>query len=92
MARQARQYDPCYHIACDDIDNLDLHALDVNSDAIATAVLTYAYSTESVNGVVGKPLPEDYFLPPPAGPEGTVNLPGGGGLSPAHDHGHDDAG
>ena len=86
------QYDPCYHIACDDIDNLDLHALDVNSDAIATAVLTYAYSTESVNGVVGKPLPEDYFLPPPAGPEGTVNLPGGGGLSPAHDHGHDDAG
>ncbi|MDF3046138.1 MAG: aminopeptidase [Ornithinibacter sp.] len=86
------QYDPCYHIACDDIDNLDLHALDVNSDAIATAVLTYAYSTESVNGVVGKPLPEDYFLPPPAGPEGTVNLPGGGGLSPDHDHGHDDVG
>ena len=86
------QYDPCYHIACDDIDNLDLHALDVNSDAIATAVLTYAFSTESVNGVVGKPLPEDYFLPAPAGPERTVNLPGGGGLSPDHDHDHDDAG
>ena len=81
------QYDPCYHMACDDIDNLSLEALDVNSDAIATAVLTYAYSTESVNGVVGEPVPGGVVLPAPAGPEGTVNLPGGGGLAPDHDHG-----
>ena len=47
------QYDPCYHLACDTIDNLALDALDVNADAIAAAVLTYAYSTETVNGVVG---------------------------------------
>lgn len=85
------QYDPCYHLACDDIDNLSLEALDVNTDAIATAVLTYAYSTESVNGVKGKEVPGNFTLPAPAGPEGTVNLPGGGGLSPDHGHGHDDA-
>ena len=47
------QYDQCYHLACDTIDNLALDALDVNADAIAAAVLTYAYSTETVNGVVG---------------------------------------
>jgi Zn-dependent M28 family amino/carboxypeptidase len=82
------QYDPCYHLACDTIDNLALEALDVNADAIAMAVLTYAYSTETVNGIVGEPVPGGFVLPAPAGPEGTVNLPSGGGLSP--DHGHDD--
>ena len=85
------QYDPCYHLACDDIDNLALDALDVNSDAIAAAVLTYAYSTETVNGVVGKKVPGNFAFPVPAGPEGTVNLPSGGGLAPDHGHGHDDA-
>ncbi|MDR6904409.1 Zn-dependent M28 family amino/carboxypeptidase [Agromyces sp. 3263] len=84
------QYDPCYHLACDDLDNLALDALDVNSDAIAAAVLTYAYSTETVNGVVGKKVPGNFAFPAPAGPEGTVNLPGGGGLAPDHGHGHDD--
>ncbi len=66
------QYDPCYHAACDTYDNVALHALDVNSDAIAIAVLTYAYSTETVNGVVGKSIPGGSTLPAPAGPEGTV--------------------
>lgn len=84
------QYDPCYHLACDDIDNLALDALDVNTDAIAAAVLTYAYSTESVNGVVGTKVPGNFAFPAPAGPEGTVNLPGGGGLAPDHDHSHGD--
>jgi Zn-dependent M28 family amino/carboxypeptidase len=85
-----QQYDPCYHQACDDLDNLALDALDVNSDAIAAAVLTYAYSTETVNGVVGKKVPGNFSLPAPGGPEGTVNLPGGGGLAPDHDHENDD--
>ena len=49
------QFDPCYHEACDTIDNVDLHALEVNSDLIAFAQLKYAYSTEAVNGVPGKP-------------------------------------
>ena len=51
------QFDPCYHLACDTIDNVDLHALEVNSDLIAFAMLTYAYSTESVNGVAGQAGP-----------------------------------
>ena len=71
------QYDPCYHLACDTFGNVNLHALDVNSDAIAFAALTYAYSTETVNGVPGEDVPDAFPLPPPAGPEGTVG--GGGG-------------
>jgi Zn-dependent M28 family amino/carboxypeptidase len=66
------QFDPCYHLACDTVDNVDLHALEVNSDLIAFAMLTFAYSTESVNGVPGKNVPGKPFeLPAPAGPEGT---------------------
>ena len=36
------QFDPCYHLACDTIDNFSEKALDVNSDAVAYAVSTYA--------------------------------------------------
>ncbi len=72
------QYDPCYHLACDTFDNINLHALDVNSDAVATAVLTYAYSTETVNGVKGKKVPGNFTLPAPDGPQGTVGSGGGG--------------
>lgn len=43
-------YDPCYHAACDDIDNLSLTALDIMSDAIAHATLTFAETTSAVNG------------------------------------------
>jgi Zn-dependent M28 family amino/carboxypeptidase len=73
------QFDPCYHEACDTFENVDLHALDVNSDLIAFAMLTFAYSTESVNGVPGKnvPGPPGYELPAPAGPEGTFAEEGG---------------
>jgi Zn-dependent M28 family amino/carboxypeptidase len=67
-------YDPCYHAACDTYDNVDLEWLDVNSDLIAYAALTYAYSTESVNGVKGKRVPGSKPLPAPAGPEMTVNV------------------
>ncbi len=78
------QYDPCYHLACDTFDNINLHALDVNSDAVAFAALTYAYSTETVNGVPGEDVPDAFPLPAPAGPEGTV---GSGGGSGPHDGG-----
>ena len=71
------QYDPCYHLACDTYDNINLHALDVNSDAVAFAVLTYAYSTQTVNGVKGKKVPGNFAIPAPAGPEGTVGSGGG---------------
>ncbi|GAB3311267.1 aminopeptidase PaaP [Geodermatophilus aquaeductus] len=78
------QFDPCYHEACDTYENVDLHALEVNSDLIAFAMLTYAYSTESVNGVPGKRVPGKPFeLPAPAGPEGTFAEESGG---LAHQH------
>ena len=41
----------------------------MNSDAVAFAVLTYAYSTEGVNGVEGIPVPGKFTIPAPAGPE-----------------------
>ena len=78
-------FDQCYHQACDDYDNIDLHALEVNSDLVAFAQLTFAYSTETVNGVRGKPVPESGPLPEPAGPEGTFAGPLGG----EHPHDHD---
>ena len=48
------QYDQCYHQACDTIDNVNLDALDANSDAIAYATLSYAMSTELINGEKSK--------------------------------------
>ena len=65
------QYDPCYHQACDTFANNNLHALDVNADAIAFAVLTFAYSTESVNGEPGRRVPGSFTIPAPAGEQGT---------------------
>ncbi|HEX6328414.1 MAG TPA: M28 family metallopeptidase [Jiangellaceae bacterium] len=80
------QFDPCYHQACDTIDNLDHHALEVNSDLIAFAMLTFAYSTETVNDVPGRMVPgsPSLNLPEPAGPEGTFGSSDGG-----HEHDHD---
>jgi Zn-dependent M28 family amino/carboxypeptidase len=77
------QFDPCYHEACDTFGNVDEHALEVNSDLIAFAQLTFAFSTESVNGVPGRRVPgPPVNLPPPAGPEGTFSTDGGGGPGP----------
>ena len=36
------QYDPCYHEACDTLDNISLEAFDQNSDAVAYALVTFA--------------------------------------------------
>ncbi len=81
------QYDPCYHLACDTIANINEHALDVNIDAIAFAVLAYSYSTQTVNGVPGRNVPGGLKIPSPAGPEGTTGSDGGLG----HDHGSTEA-
>jgi aminopeptidase Y len=35
-------YDPCYNLACDTYDNVNLETLDVNADAVAHATITYA--------------------------------------------------
>ncbi|MEV6239772.1 M28 family metallopeptidase [Lentzea sp. NPDC051838] len=44
-------YDLCYHQPCDNRQNLNLTALDVNADAIASAVITFAFDTSTVNAV-----------------------------------------
>ena len=43
-------YDPCYHEACDDIDNVSNTALSQMSDAAAHATLTFAQTTSAVEG------------------------------------------
>jgi Zn-dependent M28 family amino/carboxypeptidase len=43
-------YDACYHQACDTYDNFNLHALDVNSDAVAFSVLQFSMNTQFVTG------------------------------------------
>jgi Zn-dependent M28 family amino/carboxypeptidase len=79
------QFDPCYHLVCDTFDNSSNEALDVNSDGVALAMLTYAYSTETVNQVPGEPVPgEPVNLPDPAGPEGTFGSPDSGGAADHH--------
>lgn len=62
-------YDPCYHAACDDLDNISMPAFDANIDVIANAVGTYAHDVSS--------LREPVSFVPTEGDEGS-----GGG---AHD-------
>jgi Zn-dependent M28 family amino/carboxypeptidase len=42
-------YDPCYHQACDTLDNLSTEALDINSDAMAYTIYLYASGQEAIN-------------------------------------------
>ena len=58
------QYDPCFHLACDTFDNVNLFALDVIVDAVAYAVLQFAMNSQAVNGKRGK----GYFRPDRRGP------------------------
>ena len=43
-------YDPCYHQACDDIDNVSQTALSQMSNAAAHAALTFAQTRSAVEG------------------------------------------
>jgi Zn-dependent M28 family amino/carboxypeptidase len=47
-------YDPCYHQACDTYANNNDTALAENSDAVAYATLSYAMSTNLINGTKSK--------------------------------------
>ncbi len=47
-------YDPCNHLPCDDLDNIDQTVLGEMSDAAAHSVITFAQSTAILNGVKGK--------------------------------------
>lgn len=42
-------FDPCYHSACDTIDNLSHEALDINSDAMAYVIFLYGSGREAIN-------------------------------------------
>ena len=68
-----QQYDPCYHLGCDDTGNLSTLALEQMSDAAAHATISLAQSTQVINGLRGK----SNFNVPPAGP--PVPLPVGRG-------------
>ena len=43
-------YDVCYHQACDTFANVNQQGLEEMGDAVAHAVITYAFDTHSVNG------------------------------------------
>ena len=43
-------FDPCYHQACDTIDNVSRKALKQMAPAVADAVARYAFSTDSLGG------------------------------------------
>ena len=78
-----QQYDPCYHLACDTFNNNNDIALDVNSDAVAFAILQYAMNTSDINAVKGKgnfpPVSDGSYSP-------TSGNSSQGGL---HDHDHE---
>lgn len=65
-------YDPCYHAACDTIENIDMSAFGTNIDVIANAVGTYAHDLSSLT----KPVESA----PTEGDAGS-----GGGLHEDHD-------
>ncbi|MFG2926022.1 M28 family metallopeptidase [Streptomyces sp. NPDC048305] len=67
-------YDPCYHAACDDLDNLGMELFDTNIDVIAHAVGTYAQDLGSLT----RPVPAE---------SSTDEQRGGGGLREGHAHG-----
>jgi hypothetical protein len=68
-------YDVCYHKACDTLDNVNRQAIEEMSDAVAHAVITYAFDTSSLSAPVGVPVSGS-----------TAPAGGGGGL---HDHEHE---
>jgi Zn-dependent M28 family amino/carboxypeptidase len=73
-------YDPCYHLRCDDFDNVNVQGLHEMLDAAGHATLTLARRNFAKNPLVD-----------PAGPVtgtgGTTDS--GGGLHPPHDHDHE---
>lgn len=48
-------YDSCYHKECDDINNINLEALEINTNAIAFMALSFSYSTLSVEAEKNAP-------------------------------------
>ena len=64
-------YDPCYHQACDTYANVNLFALELNSNAIAAITFHTAMSTPAISVAragktlgLGRKFPEPEFLGP----------------------------
>ncbi|QIK67797.1 M20/M25/M40 family metallo-hydrolase [Nocardioides sp. HDW12B] len=66
-------YDPCYHLACDTIDNVSRSAIDEMVDAAAHTTLTFAKRN----------FAKDPLVNPARKSSGVTGTAGGGGL---HDH------
>ncbi|WP_246212391.1 M28 family metallopeptidase [Streptomyces abyssomicinicus] len=66
-----KPYDPCYHRACDDLDNISMAAFDANIDVIAHAAGVYAHDLSSLTAPA-----------PATAPAATTAT--GGGLHPGH--------
>ena len=75
-------YDPCYHQACDDIDNLDLGVFGDNIGAIASVTMQYA---NSLDGIPARDTGES-FAAAAAAHDTTVHV----GYDADHAHGHGD--
>lgn len=72
-------YDPCYHLVCDTIANVNATTLDEMADAAAHTMLTFARWDFSKSPLVN---PATVAQPSGAG----LGTPGGGGLHDDHDH------
>ncbi|MET8574641.1 M20/M25/M40 family metallo-hydrolase [Streptomyces sp. NPDC005012] len=72
-----KPYDPCYHQACDDLDNIARPAFEANIDVIADAVGTYTHDLASLTAPA--PAPAAATSAPAPVPATT-----GGGLRPGH--------
>ncbi|WP_114593382.1 M20/M25/M40 family metallo-hydrolase [Euzebya pacifica] len=75
-------YDPCYHAACDDIDNLDLGVFGDNIGAIASVTMQYA---NSLDGIPARDTGES-FAAAAAAHDASVHV----GFDADHAHGHGD--
>lgn len=65
-------YDPCYHSACDDMDNLDQAALDVNSDVVADALWQWSEHDFGGGGADPEPPTGDNVVANPGFEEGAT--------------------
>ncbi|MFC7645618.1 M28 family peptidase [Streptosporangium lutulentum] len=65
-------YDPCYHAACDDINNISTAALDRNSKAVGYATAYYAYDLSSIPARTTAALSKVAAAPASRAPEGAA--------------------
>jgi Zn-dependent M28 family amino/carboxypeptidase len=75
-------YDPCYHQACDTLDNIHWGLLEISGKVVSHSILKWSMNTQELNGVQGN---KKFGYNPPA--IGTLSFTEGGCAS----HGNDKA-